>query len=642
MKEFETLFSPIKLGKMTLKNRLVMSPMSGHMAPHTGHCTKREVEFYRVRARGGVGFVIVGAAYVRADGSFGHGQLGIHSDEMIPGLKELAQAIKEGGAKASIQLHHAGRQTASDATGLPIVAPSSVPWPPDAEVPKELTIEDIAELVECYGQAARRAMEAGFDAVEIHSAHGYLPAQFLSRQANRRTDQYGGSPENRTRFMREVYARVRREVGPDVPITVRVSGEEFIPMGITIEETIEYVKLLESLGVDGISVSSGCSPYYRTVPDMVFPVGLNAYLSEQVKAVVKVPVMVAGRIDNPALAEDILRQGKADMICLGRPLISDPEYPRKAETGRASEIRPCIACNKGCHDRSLDDRSTKCVLNPAAGREETYSVPKAKSPKKVAIVGGGPAGMEAALVAAEAGHKVTLYEASDKLGGRLILATVPPAKTGYQTALEYLREQVQKSPVTVKLNTKATVELLKLEAPDVVVLATGASPIMPNFKGISGVKAVTADDVLAGRVEPEHNVLVVGGGAVGAETCHYLGVRGHRTTLIEMTDKIGSDMAEDARAHLREALRQLPTVNVLTRTKLLEFRGTVAVCERDGETIELDASGTVVVAVGAKPNAEMLEDLKREFSQVYVVGDAVKPRDLLFATRSGADAARSI
>ncbi|MGI6666543.1 MAG: FAD-dependent oxidoreductase [Bacillota bacterium] len=640
--KFETVFSPIKLGKMTLKNRLVMSAMSGHMSPATGHCTKREVEFYRVRAAGGVGLVIVGAAYVREDGGFGHGQLGIYSDEMIPGLSQLAEAIKAGGARASIQLHHAGRQTGRDATGLPCVAPSGVPWPPDAEVPQELTLEGIADLVECYGQAARRAMKAGFEAVEIHSAHGYLPAQFLSRHANRRQDRYGGSFENRTRFMREVYARVRSEVGPDVPITVRVSGDEFIPMGITLDETLEYVKMLDGLGVDGISVSSGCSPYYRTVPNMVFPVGLNAFMSERVRAMVSVPVIVAGRVNTPELAEDILRQGKADLICLGRPLISDPEYPRKAATGRAAEIRPCIACNKGCHDRSLDDRSTKCVMNPAAGREETYSIPKAKNPKKVAVVGGGPAGMEAALVAAEAGHEVTLYEASDKLGGRLILAAIPPAKAGYGTALEYLRNQIRKSSVTVKLNTKATIELLKEASPDSVVFATGASPMMPAFKGISGVKAVSADDVLAGRVKPDHNVLVIGGGAVGSETCHYLGARGHRVTLIEMTGKIGSDMAADAQSHLVDALRLLPTVKILTRTKLLEFQETAAICECDGKQIELDASGTVVVAVGAMPNREMLDDLKREFSEVYVVGDAVRPRDLLFATRSGADAARNL
>lgn len=642
LKEFGTVFSPIKLGTMTLKNRLVMAPMSGHMSPATGHCTEREVDFYRTRAAGGVGLVIVGAAYVRQDGGFGHGQLGIYSDEMIPGLSSLASAIKAGGAKASIQIHHAGRETGSELTGLPCVAPSAIPWPPDAEVPVELTQDDIHDLVERFGKAACRAVKAGFDAIEIHSAHGYLIAEFLSRHANRRQDKYGGSFDNRCRFVREVYESARTEVGPSVPITVRVSGDEFIALGITLEETVEYVKVLESLGFDGISVSSGCSPFYRTVPGMVYPAGLNAFMSARIKDAVKIPVMVAGRVNNPQLAEDILRQGKADMICLGRPLISDPEYPRKAETGRARDIRPCIACNKGCHDRSLDDRSTKCVMNPAAGRESMYVVNKAAVPKKVAVIGGGPAGMEAAIVASDAGHIVTLYEESDHLGGRLVLAAVPPNKTGYITALEYLKAQVNAGDVAVKLNTKATVSELASASPDAVILATGASPFIPKFKGIEFVSAVSADDVLSGKVEASHDVLVVGGGAVGAETAHYLGEKGHKVTLIEMTAKIGSDMAADARSHLIDALTLLPTVNVMAETKVVEFKKGAVVCEQGGKRVEMQAQGTVVVAVGATPNTGMLDELKARFSQVYVVGDAVKPRDLLFATRSGADAARSV
>ncbi len=365
---FPLLFTPIQVGRREVKNRIVMTAMSGHMAPDDGSLTERELAFYERRARGGVGYIVVGAAFVHPSGSFG-AQLGIHHDDMIPGLSRLAATIRQHGAVASIQLHHAGRQTNSRVTGHPLIAPSAVPCPIKQEMPRALSRDEIAEVVDWYGQGARRAMEAGFDGIEVHGAHGYLPAQFLSPRANKRTDDYGGSLENRARFIIAVVRRVRREVGPDIPLSVKISGHEYAEDGLTPAETPLIARMLQDAGVDMVAVSAGVAPYYMTVPNMSLPRGCYTELSRAVKDLCTIPISTVGRINTPELAEEILQRGDADLISMGRPLISDPDLPLKAMSGHPDDICICIGCNKGCHDPTRGDRSTACLLNAEAGYE---------------------------------------------------------------------------------------------------------------------------------------------------------------------------------------------------------------------------------------------------------------------------------
>jgi 2,4-dienoyl-CoA reductase-like NADH-dependent reductase (Old Yellow Enzyme family)/thioredoxin reductase len=641
MHTFPHLFNPIEIGGVEVKNRVLMTGMSGHMAPPDGSVTEREVAFYERRARGGAGYLVVGAAYVHPSGRFGADQLGIYSDELIPNLRQLAQAIRRHDAIASIQLHHAGRQTNSLVTGQPIIAPSALACPVKQETPHALSLGEIDEVVEWFGQGARRAMEAGFNAIEIHGAHGYLPAQFLSPRSNQRTDDYGGSLANRARFILRLVERVRREVGAGIPLSVKISGHEFADNGLTPVETPQIAALLEGAGADLVAISAGVAPYYMTVPNMALPRGCYTELARAAKAHCRIPISTVGRISTPELAEAILARGDADVISMGRPLIADPDLPLKAYQGRSDDICICIGCNKGCHDPTRKDRATACLLNPEAGFELEIQITPAAQRRQVLVIGGGPAGLEAARVAALRGHQVRVYEREPYWGGRLYLGTLAPEKAEYAVGIDYLVNQCRKLGVELVSGVAVTSELVRELAPDAVIVATGADPLQPTIPGIDLPHVVSADVLLQGRANVGRRVLVIGGGAVGTEVAHMLAEQGREVTVVEHKAAWGHGMPPDARWHIARAIESLPVRFIANAAVTAIGSGTVEV-QRAGATEQLSGIENVVVAVGARSSRELISAVQGLAPVVVIVGDAVQPRSALEAIAEGARAAREL
>lgn len=646
--DYSPLFQPIQVGSLTLKNRFVMAPMSVHMT-EDGSVTDEEIAYIERRAKGGVAMVTVGSVCVHPDGDFG-GQIYIHNDDCIPRLKMMTDAVHKHHCLISAQLHHSGRETNERTCGYQPVAPSyfepeeySV-FKAEYDPPRVLTTKEVGDYVEYYAQGVRRAKEAGFDAVELHCAHGYLICAFMSPLTNHRTDKYGGSFPARMQFVKEIIERARELVGDDFPITARIVGDELRAGGIDMALSVQIAKYLEKLGVAALNVSAGMYPYIRTVPNMYHKRGINLYLADNVREAVHIPVFAAGQLNTPEIQLAALENGKADVICVGRTLICDPDYPNKLKEGRLDDIIYCISCNKACHDRTAGDRFLHCTLNVEVGREtQDIAIHPAEKKKKVLIVGGGPSGMEAARVAALKGHEVTIYEKDSVLGGRLRLAAIPPCKDRYQEACDYLIREVKKLQIPVKLDTEVTEELLKAEKPDAVILASGVVPLVPPIPGLDKPIVVQVDDVLRGTVKVGKKAAVIGGGAVGAETAHWLMEQEKREiSIIEMRDGIGIDMPQDARICLMDEYDKMEDLHPYIRSKVLEVGDDSVTLEKDGEVITISGLDTVVLAAGARPNRSLEETAKALAPEVYVTGDAEKPKDLVKAIYQGHMAANQI
>ncbi|WP_406677799.1 FAD-dependent oxidoreductase [Neomoorella carbonis] len=625
MQQFPLLISPTKIGNLQLKNRMVMPPMETNYAYSDGSVTDRLVTYHEERARGGVGLIIVEASYVHITGKGFKNGLGIYSDRLIPGLRRLVEAVHAHGAKIAIQLFHGGRQAHSEYTGQPLLAPSPIPDPTVGEIPKELSRDEINMLVKAFAEAARRAKTAGFDAIEIHGAHGYLLDEFLSPFSNKRTDEYGGSLENRMRFPLEVVRAVRQAVGPEFPIIYRMSADEKVPGGLTLDETKVVARRLEQEGVNALHVSAGVYASAQwVIQPMYLPRGCLVDLAQGIKSVVKIPVIAVGRINDPEVAEDILKAGKADLISFGRELITDPEMPKKVIEGRLDEIRHCIACCQACIDELFRDHAIGCTVNARAGYEREFTLGRASRPRKVLVVGGGPAGMEVARVAALRGHQVTLWEKSGDLGGQLLLAFTPPQKGEIATFRDYLIGQLAKLKVKVQLNKEATPEAVCQEKPDVVVIATGARPATLNVPGVEAENVVLSWDVLRGKVKVGKKVAVIGGGLVGCETAEYLAEKGHEVTIIEMLPQVAGDIGPLVGAMLMERLKQ--QVKIITGAKLKAIKGrtiTFAYNDREEDLADID---TVVLAIGSRPEDTLAQAMEGSGIDYYVIGDAVSPR----------------
>lgn len=583
--------------------------------------------------------MILEVSFVRPEGKAVACQLALNKDDAIPGLRLLAKAAHAHDAVIGPQLHHAGRQTSSKTTGSQPVAPSAIPDPTINEVPRALNVEEIKEIVDAYAQAARRAKEADCDFVEIHGAHGYLITQFLSPYSNLREDEYGGSDEKRMRFASEVVQAVRKAVGPEFPIIMRISADEMVPNGIALVDSVKIARKLEEAGVDAIHVSVGnyasLNQGYMIAP-MSMPDGLLVPFAESIKRSVGVPVIAVGKIRSPAQAEEIIRMGKADFIAVGRSLLADPDWPKKAQEGRIEDINKCIACNQGCVSRVLAGDDVWCTVNPETAHEEEFAKPLPESKKKVLIAGGGPAGMEAARIAAMRGHRVVLCEESNNLGGSMNISAMLPNRPGWAELCSYLIREMRRLGIDVRLRTRATAELARQEGAEAAVVAIGASEVRPDIPGVQMKNVVLSHDVLRGSVTPQGKVIVLGGGISGALIADYLAQKGHETTIVGTGDIIAAQGAVAVRDLLLEKLRN-EKVTTIFNAKIKSIEKDRVIIELMDRTAELPAD-TVVVSMGSKPNDTIANDLRKVVKQVYVVGDAAEPRNVTYAMLEGARA----
>ncbi len=636
--EFSRLFEPINIGGMPIKNRIVMPPIGTNYAEDGGAIGQRAVDYYEARARGGVGLIIVEGSAPSMQSTMPH-QASLGDDKLIPGWRKLTAAIHKYDARVAIQIMHSTMEHRDgkivQVAPSPVVVPARFTGRPGSP-PVELTGEEIGERVVWFASAARRAREAGFDGVEVHGAHQYLVAAFLSSATNRRQDRYGGPIKNKARFVVEILQSIRQEAGPDFPVWVRLNGREWgVEDGITIEETREVIPLLVEAGAQAIHVSGyGAGRFITTAPIADTP-GALVPLAEEVKKVTDVPVIGVGRLDFE-LGEEFLEAGKADLIAIGRRLMTEPCLTRKMSEGRFDEVRPCIGCME-CIERLLFAQwgeGVICVVNPMLGRENECRIEPAAEAKNVVVVGGGPAGLQAAIVAAHRGHRVTLFERELKLGGRLNIAARPPFKGDILPWIDYLTRETARAGVAVRLSTAADPETVVATNPDAVVIATGSIPAMPDIPGTDRPLVVMAEDVLSGKAETGQEVVIIGGGMVGCETGHYLAAQGNTVTILELLPRMANDMFYMTRRRLMDALRS-HGVTMLTGVTCEEIsEDGVSAITTEADRVSTGAD-TVVIATGYRPDERLYRALEGRVSELYCIGDSAEPRRIMEAVREG-------
>jgi len=647
---FSNLFEPGRIGSLELKNRIVMAPMITLYVDEKGGVTSRMLDYYQERARGGCAMVIVEASYPRGY----PGRIFVGSDQCLDGLRKLVEVIHEGGGKACIEVNiHRGMDDEVDPASA-----SEMIHPMKGIKVRALSVAELKELQKAFGEASRRVKEAGFDCLMIHG--GYIISEFQSSLLNKRTDQYGGDVSDRARLGLEFLAVAREAVGPDYPIVFRLPCQrkdvsdrsriifklpydETIEEGFHVEETVVVSKLLEKGGVDAIGVTSAAAGHYRDIygaPNMQMPRGLNASTSKAVKKQVTVPVFVNGSINDPNLAEDILMGGRADFIELGRPLIADPQFPNKAMAGNSEDIRKCILCSRCIESIFRPPVGPMiCSVNPAVGKEKEFEfgLKTLVKKKRVLVIGGGPAGMQASIVAASRGHDVSLWEKDDKLGGQLNLAIIPPGKDELKSLIEYLRRQLEQLKVDVELNQNVTFELISKYSFDVIIVATGSRSSIPDIKGIDRRKVVKFEDVLLGKAEVGTRVIVVGGGFVGCETAEFVGEKGKKVTIVEILPQLASELffpyAYQAVQRLKER-----KVEIYAGVKAEEItdRG-MEIIDAASKRIFLEADD-IILATGSAADKSLSKALEGKGLGLYEIGDCHKPARIYEAISEGAEA----
>lgn len=634
---FEKLLSPINIGTCEIKNRFVMPPMDSALPNTDGTVSQRMIDYYEARAKGGFGLIIVEYCHVELEGKPHFNSISGFDDKFIPGLADLASAIhKHNGAKTFLQLHHVGRQ------GDPVVfsgdnmyAPSAVPdYLRDKYPVTALSTERVYGLVEKFGDTAVRAKKAGYDGVEIHGGHGYLVSEFMTGLVNKRTDEFGGDFRGRMLFPELIIKNIKAKCGEDFPVTMRISATEPLPGGREIEESRAVAKYLEKCGLDGLNISIGMNGAHKwvIVPNQI-ACGYNIGNAEAIKKSVSIPVIGGGRINDPYMAEGILEDGRADMLYFGRGCLADPDLPNKIAANTPEDVIPCVGCVQRCQSHlAKPEIGISCMMNPLTGKEGMWKKKPAETPKKIAVVGAGPAGLTFAKHAAERGHMVTVFEKESQAGGQFKIAAVPPYKHELGRATKYMIHAALKSGAEIKYNTEATKEMLLAGKYDTVILATGGTPILPLIKGIDGPNVVLASNLLSGKsLLPSGNILVIGGGEVGVETADYLATRpGKNVTIVEMAPAVASTLYFTQREFLMERLNQYG-VKILTNTKVQEFVEDGAICEQNGEALNLTGYNSIVLAMGSKAYNPLEAELKEAVNEVHVIGDALKARSALEA-----------
>lgn len=645
------LFEPGRIGKLLIKNRIVMTAMGNRLQDLDGKVSQRGIDYYVARAKGGAGLITTCSARVSRDLEKYlltplTVELMLDHKAYTGPLSDLAEAIHDYGARVSIQIMAGQGRSIRNAEVLrrgEAVAPSPLPCTRDPNViTRELTVEEIERLVAGFGFAAGVVKSAGIDAIELNCHAGYLFDEFMTSLWNKRTDRYGGNLDGRLRFLLEVIGAIKKAAGADFPIIIKYGLTHYLEGGREIGEGLEIARRLEAAGVSALTVDAGChESEHWFKPTTYSPPGVTVHLAEMVKKVVNIPVITVGKLGYPELAERVLQEGKADFIGLGRPMLADPEWANKVKEGRTEDIRPCIGDYAGCNGRTWAGKPISCTVNPACGMEREMAISPASKKKSVLVVGGGPGGMEIAIIAAQRGHKVTLAEKSDTLGGNLIPAAVPDFKYDYRILINYLSTQVKKLGVEVKLATEATPELIQRVKPEVIFIATGGTPIIPEIPGVDREKVATAIDVLLGKKKAGQTVVIIGGGTVGCETALYLAQRGKKATVVEILDRVAGDLLDPGRAHLLELLADA-NVSIMTGTTPVEITDEgVTLADKKSEKSTLQAE-TVVLAVGLKPDGKLFEALKDKAPEIYAIGDCVEPRKVLDAIREGFRLARMI
>lgn len=630
--KFNAMFQPITIGPVTVRNRFVVPPMGNNFANTDGTMSGQSAAYYRERAKGGFGLITIEATVVHKGAKGGPRKPCLYDDSTIESFRRVIDACHKEEAKVSIQLQNAGPEGNAKNAGAPITAATSIPSEVGRDIPRELSTEEVYELIRGYGQAAKRAMLAGADAVEVHMAHGYLVSTFLSPRTNKRVDEFGGSFENRMRFSRLIIEEIKRETEGKLAVLARINSSDEVQGGLDVHDSAAIAAYLEDCGVDALHVSRAVhvKDEYMWAPTAVHG-GFSASMAEEIKRAVSIPIITVGRYTEPQFAEVMVREGRCDLVAFGRQSLADPYMPKKAMEEKLDEMIPCIACLQGCVANMYAGKPICCLTNPFLGHE-AEGLKKAEKSKKVMVIGGGVAGLCAAFVARERGHEVSLYESGEILGGNMRLAAYPPGKGDITNMVRSYIARCERDGVKIETGHEVTEEFIREKNPDAVIVATGSKTLLLPIEGIQDPSLIHGTDLLEGKRSAGKKVLVVGGGMVGCETADFLGEQKHDVTVIEFRNEIGADIIHEHKIYLMKNFDEYG-VKQITGAKVCRFFPDGVEYETaDGTRHETREYDSVVLSMGYRSYNPFGDKLKELVPETYVIGDAVKARRALDAT----------